>query len=115
MEESYHWAGFVSQKLSRRGALRGGAIVGAGIALAGCSQPGATPTTAPVAVTAGAGAPAASPTAAGARAKYGGTITWLQTADGPHLDVHLTTGIVMFGWGPFIAYSKLLRFDASPA
>jgi peptide/nickel transport system substrate-binding protein len=122
MAENASWSSPARPRLSRRGVLRGGALAGAGIALAGCTQAAGPPTAAPATVSSGAvatagpaGGAAPSPTPAGARPKYGGTLTWLQSADTAHLDVHQTSSVVFFGWGPAIAYSKLLRFDGSPA
>src|SRR6516164_730392 len=95
--------------LSRRQLLRGTAAGALGIALAGCTAPVATPTTAP-APTAGAASAvtpasgvAASPTAV--RPKLGGAITTMFTTAQSTLEVHGASGGVAIGIGAAICYS----------
>src|SRR5262245_38820142 len=121
MESSGYWGRMAARRIGRRRVLKGGITAGAalaGLAAAGCAETALAPTAPPAPTSAGtaarvaatsAPAAAAAPTATVPAAKYGGTISWIQPNDAPHLDVHQTTSGLLTSYGPAMAYSKLLK------
>src|SRR5262249_51461376 len=126
MESSGYWERVRARRIGRRRVLKGGIAAGAalaGLAAAGCAETALAPTAPPAptsaataARVAATSAPAAAvaPTPTAPAPRYGGTISWIQPNDTPHLDVHQTTSGLLTSYGPAMAYSKLLKFDGSP-
>lgn len=100
-------------RVSRRRVIQGGLGL-AGLAVAGCTAPAPSTSTAaiPTATAAAAAAPtrvAASPTAAPPRPKYGGTLRTTARGGSANADPHQATSLTG-AFTPIMSYSGLLQF-----
>src|SRR5437016_3141659 len=116
MKTSYSQA-WLRRRVGRRRAL--GTLAGAGLLIggAGGASTRETPTTVSVATpagaaTAGAAAGATAQPTATAQAKRGGVFRNAALDGPPHLDPHLTTNTVTWGFGVGLWYSRLVKYDA---
>src|SRR5436190_14548887 len=114
MSQSSYWDRVLRRRVGRRKLLAGGAVVGGATLLAGCGQPAAVPTVAPVLPTSGAAAAEGSPTATAVPAKYGGTFRMSTTTKPPNMDIHTSPVTSLTTWGLGVAYSRLFKTKQGP-